>query len=402
MPDNIQPAEVSFAKGSSILLEGKPNTSKFYIIKEGNVQITRETDSIMPRENNAGPGEMLGVVSVMASRNYIESVVALTDVVLMAVEQNQIIRNASLAMNIIKQFSKRLRKLNEIFSKRVIMKSTSDDPSNILEIAAFYEKSKKYNQALYAYEQYLVYCPNGVHKKNVEERAAKIKTAISATRPDYSPDTMKQKWAKDNLLFVEGEAGHNLYIIQEGSVKITKIANNNEVVLAILKKGDVVGEMAMLEDKPRAATAEINENCTLLSVNQHNFTNLVKEQPDMVIRLIALMADRIWYRYRQLTNTMIENPLGRIYDALLIQLEKKRINLTETNSYLCDFSFKELVGMAGMTDINIDDLYNKVYTSRRVTMENNKVHILNIASIIKEAEYYRRAREMGKDLRDKI
>ena len=402
MPENLQPAEVTFAKGSSIILEGKPNTSKFYIIKEGKVQINRETDSIMPKENMAGAGEMIGVVSVMASRNYIESVVALTDVVLMTIDQTQITKNASLAMNIIKQFSKRLRKLNDIFSKRVIMSSASEDPSNILEIAVFYEKAKKYNQALYAYQQYLVYSPDSKDKNTVQEKINRIKSAIASTRPEYSPDTMKQKWTKDNLLFVEGETGQNLYIIQEGSVKITKIANNNEVVLAILKKGDVVGEMAMLEDKPRAATAEINENCTLLSVNQSNFSNLVKEQPDMVIRLIALLADRIWYRYRQLTNTLIENPLGRVYDALLIQLEKERINLTENNSYQCDFSFKELVGMAGITDVNTDELYNKVHASRRVTMENNKVHILNIASILKEADYYRRAREMGKDIRENI
>ena len=402
MSDSLQPAEVKFAKGSSIILEGKPNSNKFYIIKEGKVQITRETDSIMPNENVAGTGEMIGVVSVMASRNYIESVMALTDVVLMAVEQTQISRNASLAMNIIKQFSKRLRKLNEIFSKRVIMSAAPGNPSNFLEIAAFYEKAGKINQAFYAYQQYLIYCPDGNHKSKVQERIIKIKPAIAVARPEYSADIMKQRWTKDNLLFIEGETGHNLYIIQAGSVKITKIANNHEVVLAILKKGDVVGEMAMLEDMPRGATAEINENCTLLSVNQSNFANLVKEQPDMVIRLIALMADRIWYRYRQLTNTIIENPLGRVYDALLIQLEKERINLSETNSYLCDFTFKELIGMAGITDANIDELYNKVYASRRVTIENNKVHILNIASIIKEAEYYRRAREMGKDLRDRI
>ena len=400
MSEQFQPAEVNFTKGSFIILEGKPNNGKFYIIKSGNIQVTRETDVLITEPNVAGPGEMFGVISVMASRSYIETVEALTDVKALAVERAQIVKNPSIAINIIKQFSQRLRKLNDTYSQRVMKSAASEDPSHILQIAVFYEKEGESAQALYAYQQYLAYYPNTVNTEKVNVKIEKLKTRVTSARPVYSPDTMIQKWPNNHLLFAEGETGQNLYIIQEGAIKISKIINNQEAVLEVLKKGDVLGEMAMLENKPRGATAEIYENSTLLSVNQANFKNLISEQPDMVIRLVTTMAERIWLRYRQITNTLIENSLGRIYDALLIQLEKARIDLNSVNPYLCNFSFKDLVGMAGVSDEKTKELFNKLSSARRIAEKDNRLYVLNVASILKEADYYRRARQLGKDFKD--
>ena len=49
------------------------------------------------------------------------------------------------------------------------------------------------------------------------------------------------------MIFSEHEPGEDLYIIQQGKVKITKIINNQEVLLAVLQPGDIFGEMALLE-----------------------------------------------------------------------------------------------------------------------------------------------------------
>ena len=49
--------------------------------------------------------------------------------------------------------------------------------------------------------------------------------------------------------------GYLFYIIQKGQVKITKVVNDNEVMLAVLNPGDIFGEMAILENKPGSASA---------------------------------------------------------------------------------------------------------------------------------------------------
>jgi len=400
MPDKIQLTEAKFSKGACILLEGKPNAGKFYIIKEGKVRITRESDKLIQESNTAGPGEFFGVISVMASRSYIETVSALSDVTAYAVDRDQIGRNSSLAMNIIKQFSKRLRELNDAYSRCVINDAAKEDPAHLLHVAAFYEKSGKSPHALYAYQQYLTYYPETANTEKIKLKIGKLKTQVSFERPAYTADTMIQRWPKGCLLFAEGERGNNLYIIQDGAVKITKIADNQEVVLEVLKKGAVLGEMAMIENKPRGASAEIYEDSVLMSVNKENFKNLINDQSDVVIRLLTTMAERIWLRYRQITNTLIENSVGRIYDALLIQLEKDRANLTSTEPHTFNFNFRELAGMAGVPDYKTRELFNKLSSARRITEEKSKLSVLNIAGIIKEADYYRRAQQLGKGIRN--
>jgi len=400
MSEKIQLTEVKFIKGACIILEGKPNAGKFYIIKEGTVQITRESDKIISESITAGRGEYFGVISVMASRSYIETVYALTDVTAFAVERGQISKNPSLAINIIKQFSKRLRELNEAYSRRVMNDAAMENPVHLLHIAVFYEKSGKNAYALYAYQQYLAYCPDAAAAEKVKLKIENLKSRVSVTRPAYTADTMIQKWPKGCLLFAEGERGNNLYIIQDGAVKITKITDNQEVVLEILKKGAVLGEMALIENKPRGATAEIYEDSVLMSVNKENFSNLLNDQSDVVVRLLTTMAERIWLRYRQITNTLIENAAGRVYDALLIQLEKDRADLTSTTPYTFNFDFKELVGMAGVPEDKTKDIFNKMSSARRITENNGKLTVLNIAGIIKEAEYYRRAQHLVKDIKN--
>jgi CRP-like cAMP-binding protein len=80
--------------------------------------------------------------------------------------------------------------------------------------------------------------------------------------------------------------------------------------------------MSLLENKPRSASAMAHENAVLLAVNRSNFERMVTSQPQIIARLTTLLAERIWFLYKQLANIYVENPVGRLYDALVIQLEK--------------------------------------------------------------------------------
>jgi len=155
--------------------------------------------------------------------------------------------------------------------------------------------------------------------------------------------------------------------------------------------------MALLEDKPRAATAEVYEECTLLAVTRNNFANLIKDQPDMVVRMATLMSERIWFLYRQLDNTLIENPLGRVYDALLIQLEKNRVDINSDEPYECNFGIKELIGMAGMPESENKHLDRKVAGDGKLTFKDDKIQILKISDILKESQYYRKAQKIAEN-----
>jgi len=405
MSVEFQPVTVHLKKDAYIFVEGKQNADKFYIIKHGDVRIIREAlnDDI---GCVLGPGEMFGLISTMAAHGYIESAVAMSNVTLLAVERKQygnLIRiTNTVAVNSVKAFSQRLRELDVAFSQRALKNTASADPSHIVQIGEYYEKSGKPKSALYAYSRYLALCPNALDKDNITAKIAEMESSVTEPRLEYAPNKMIQTYPKEHLLFAEGETGNTMYIIQDGSVKITKIVDNKEIILAVLGKGDIFGEMALLEDKPRAATAEIYEDCTLLAVNRDNFSNLIKDQSDMVVRMATLMSERIWLLYRQLDNTFIKDPLGRVYDALLIQLEKNRVDINSDEPYQCNFGIKELIGMAGMQESENKQLDRKIAGDGKLTFKDDKIQIIKISDILKESIFYRKAQKIAENRKGKL
>jgi CRP-like cAMP-binding protein len=229
----------------------------------------------------------------------------------------------------------------------------------------------------------------------------KIGPYAKSVKLDFKSDEFNRAYPKDSMIFSEGEPGEELFIIQKGSVKIAKIVDNNEVLLAVLKTGDIFGEMALLESKPRAACAVAYEECQLMAVNRVNFERMVSSQPQIVARLTTLLAERIWFIYKQLANTLITDPIGRMYDALLMQLEKNRIDIG-TSTYTFDFGPKELVNMVGI-------LQNEGTLSLRKLMENkklqiikdkvkDKIHSMDVSDIAKQAAMYKKLQKIGRTI----
>jgi CRP-like cAMP-binding protein len=225
---------------------------------------------------------------------------------------------------------------------------------------------------------------------------AKIAPYATAAKLDHSGESLTRSYPKGTMLFAEGEPGEELYIIQKGSVKISKIVDSNEVLLAVLKTGDIFGEMALLEAKPRVATAVAYEDSVVLAVNKSNFVKMIGTQPQMIARLTTLLSERIWFIYKQLANTLISDPLGRMYDALLIQLEKNRIPVTTSSAHTFDFGPKELANMVGLSVDNAKFTLRKMLENKKIRVLDDKIIALTVGEIFKQTEYYKKMQKIEK------
>lgn len=86
----------------------------------------------------------------------------------------------------------------------------------------------------------------------------------------------KESFPKEEHIFEEGAEGDKLYLITSGSVRISKfVPGIGEEALAILKPGDFFGEMSLIDDTPRSATAIAHEACGLLAISQEEFESLL-------------------------------------------------------------------------------------------------------------------------------
>jgi CRP/FNR family cyclic AMP-dependent transcriptional regulator len=102
-----------------------------------------------------------------------------------------------------------------------------------------------------------------------------------------------REYAPGDVLFVEGEAGDVMYVIQSGTVRITKQIHGEEKMLAVLGPGEFVGEMAILNGKPRNATAAVLEPARCLVIEARMLESMLRRNAEIAIRLIKKLAKRL-------------------------------------------------------------------------------------------------------------
>ena len=370
------------------------------------MRVSKEVEVVEEEGGNIlGPGDFFGVVATMSSHSHIETAQAVTDVSLISVHREQygmlIERNTPVAMKIIESFSRRMRYLDAALARLTLKSNANEgDISHLFGVAEYYARQSQYNQAYYTYYQYLKHCPSGEFVVTARERLAKIQPYAKAVYLDGDDNVFTRAFPKETMIFSESMPGKEMYIIQKGSVKITKIVNDNEVLLAVLRQGDMFGEMSLIESKPRSASAIAFEDAVLLAVNKENFARMVQTQPQIIARLTTTLAERIWFVYKQLANTLLTNKVGRMYDALLIQLERARIPIRSGEPHTFDFGIKELINMVGLPIAEGNQIVREMLQNSKIKAVENRIYTSDIEEIEKQAKYYRKMERIEKSRRE--
>jgi len=405
MDNPLQLQLVNFKKDAYIIVEGKANADFFFILRSGNIRISKEVQVVEEEESSTlQPGDFFGVVSTMSTHSHIETAQALTDVSLIQVHRDQygvlIERNAPVAMKIIQGFSKKVRYLDEALTQITFKNSAEGDPDQLFKVAEYYARQSKYNQAYFSYLQYVKAHPQGTQAAVAKERMEKVKPYAKVAYLEGSDTEFTRTYPKDTMIFAEGQIGQEMYILQRGQVKISKIVGDKEVLLAILKPGDIFGEMSLIENKPRSASADAYEDAVLLAVNRVNFQRMVTTQPQIITRLTTLLAERIWNLYRQLFNATMENPVGRLFDALMLQLEKNRVPLRAGSPYSFPFGPKELLNMVGLSSAEGNLFIKELFKANGLKLIDNKIQVADVMEVENQTKYFRKMDKLSKSRAD--
>ena len=387
----LQLSFVNFRKGSYLVVEGKAESDRFFIIQSGNVRCFKATDAPGGPIKLLGPGDFVGVIPCMSGHSQIETVIAITDVTGISVRRDQypelIMRNTPVAMKIIRTFANGMRSMNETLTKLTLNNVVADTPEHIFDVADYYDKAGFSDIAVYAYYQYLKACPRGINTGRAKERFIVLKERTHAVYFELTPDLLRV-YPKNTMIFSESQNGPDMFVIQEGQVKISKVVDGNEVTLAMLKKGDMFGEMALLENKPRSASAIAHEPCKLMAVNRQNFDLMVATQPQLISRLTTMLADRLWSMYRQIDNANLHDPLHKLIDILALQVEKTKINVSQQNiQYQTDLTPYDLANMCGLPKEQQAESLIRLQSDSHVRFVNGKILVPDCRELVKQAAF---------------
>ena len=108
------------------------------------------------------------------------------------------------------------------------------------------------------------------------------------------------KYADGAYLFREGDSGTEMFVIQEGEIRITKKAGHKELDVATLRRGDFFGEMALLEGMPRDADARAVGPTHVLTIGQGGLLLRIRRDPTFALELLNRLSGRVRERNAQI------------------------------------------------------------------------------------------------------
>ena len=105
----------------------------------------------------------------------------------------------------------------------------------------------------------------------------------------FQRETNFETYAAGDVIFSAGDPGDCMYAVKRGQVEIRV----GDRVVETMEKGEIFGEMALLDDAPRSATAVAAEECDIVPVDKERFTSLVQQTPLFALQVMQAMAERL-------------------------------------------------------------------------------------------------------------
>ncbi len=298
--------ENHYKKGDIIFREGEDGESLFYIM-DGSVGIfVNYATNDEQRLAVIGKDHFFGEMAVIETYPRSATALALDDVIAIEISSGELgdyfKQDPDMIVEMMQHLGSRIRSLTDDYSEMCEAIEKVDSKQDLEKKSdSFIEKVKKLAGAY-------------THNKN----AAKLESVESARKlemVDHSSGftTDVEAFKKGTIIFKEGEPGKCMYDIHSGSVGIYKAYGTpDEKCLTTLSVNKFFGEMGMLEDDVRSATAVVLEDETTLEIIfPKDLKELFNKNPAKVEMIIAHMS----YRLRKLTNEY-NDACKRIYEKL--------------------------------------------------------------------------------------
>ena len=136
-------------------------------------------------------------------------------------------------------------------------------------------------------------------------------------------------------LFSTGEPPERVYLLLKGRVKVYQVAENGkEIILDIVTKGGIVGDMAIVENGERTACAQALDEAIAVTISWEDFTYFVQQSPRLGFAMVELMARRLTGMQRTVMSLVSKPVSARLADFLLARQDEGMVALGLTHAEL--------------------------------------------------------------------
>ena len=400
------PKAISYTKGSIIYFEGDTD-DRVFILQKGHANITTtDVETRAQTSEQIKQGEFFGVKSAIGHFPREETVMTLDDVVCISLTSQEFetmfCNNKQLIMKMLRVFSNQLRQIHKKTESVLNNNESFNQMDGLFSVAKAFYNDEEWQSCEDVCKTYLKLYPSEVNNKELKEMLLKsnayVKKGITSSETSDQASSaaggasikmfdlpafkrFQKTYENGQVIITEFERGETFYLIQNGSVQLTKCINESNKNLDILKPGEFFGEMAILDNTPRSATCVAKGHVECLEFNKANFEMLITGNPQLALILLKIFCKRIYDQKRRLRILVISDPQARLADVFCMFNEmngnssntdrRRKFNVTES----------DIIHWSGLPANVVKDELKRFVASHKIEMFDNYVLVSNIADM---------------------
>ncbi len=216
------------------------------------------------------------------------------------------------------------------------------------------------------------------------------KTFLSTLTLDDAADLMARaivrRFERGQALFHEGQLPDRVVLLRSGRVKVTSTTPaGREVVLAFRGPGELVGELAAIDDEPRSATIVAVEQVEALTLPPGDFLAFLEEHPSACLALVRVLSQRLRDADAKRIEFATLNTLGRVAQRLLELCERFGESGDGAIRIALPLSQEELAGWTGSSIESVGRALQTMRALHWITTRRREICVLDLDALRRAA-----------------
>ena len=192
---------------------------------------------------------------------------------------------------------------------------------------------------------------------------------------------------KGEVIFVEGEPGDRLYVINEGKNTLGhKAGDGRETLLAVLGPGEMFGELSLFDPGQRTATATALTDATVLGLSREAFRPWLIGRPEVAEKLLQALAQRLRRTEDAMADLVFSDVPGRVAKALLELADKFGVFRDGEMYVEHDMTQEELAQLVGASRETVNKALAEFVNRAWLRVEQRSVTILDVERLQRRAK----------------
>jgi len=162
-----------------------------------------------------------------------------------------------------------------------------------------------------------------------------------------APRVITTKVKKGAVIFHKGDIGSKLYAVRAGAVRISAPSEQGkDAIFNLVVPGELFGEIAFLDGGQRTADAVAIDNCELMVIERRDFVPLLRDDPEVAIRLIKILCSRLRRTSEQVEDIVFLGLPNRLAKALLHLYRPSATALPSSKIQVTQREISQMIGVS--------------------------------------------------------